>query len=394
LTLPGGFIADRWLGRYKTIVYFSIPYIFGHILLGGTHIPIFIYCALFLLATGSGTIKPSCSPLMGMIYEKEKKDALLPEAFSYYYLAINIGSVLSNAALPNVRDYFLPKSGVWTPHARSIAYQVALAFPTVLMVIALAVFAVGKRYYPVEKVTERPPKTEEQKKAERATLARIGGVFLLIIFWWFVYDMQADIWIYFTRDHVNLTLWPFNLAPFNLSPLKPEMQWVNPALIILFTPLFNWHWNRVKKRRGGVAVPTPQKMLFGFVLTLVTVVLLTGMAFAASKGIRISVWWMILAIALITYAELAISMLGLLFAYEQAEPGTKSFVTALFLLTVFAGDTLGAFYANLYEHPLSPTQYFGLQIVLMAACTVIFAFVSRRFDRQTKLNDSSLSAAA
>jgi len=141
-------------------------------------------------------------------------------------------------------------------------------------------------------------------------------------------------------------------------------------------------------------VPTPQKMLFGFVLTLVTVVLLTGMAFAASKGIRISVWWMILAIALITYAELAISMLGLLFAYEQAEPGTKSFVTALFLLTVFAGDTLGAFYANLYEHPLSPTQYFGLQIVLMAACTVIFAFVSRRFDRQTKLNDSSLSAAA
>ena len=75
-------------------------------------------------------------------------------------------------------------------------------------------------------MTKRPPKTAEQKKAEWATLARIGGVFLLIIFWWFIYDMQADIWIYFTRDHVNLNLWPFDVT------LKPEMQWVNPALII------------------------------------------------------------------------------------------------------------------------------------------------------------------
>jgi POT family proton-dependent oligopeptide transporter len=387
LTLPGGFIADRWLGRYKTIVYFSIPYIFGHIVLGAWHNPITIYLALFLLATGSGTIKPSCSPLMGMIYEKENKAALLPEAFSYYYLAINIGSVMSNWALPNVRDYFMPASG-WTPATLSTGYQVALAFPTLLMVIALLVFAYGKKYYPVEQVTKRPPKTEEQKKAEWATLLRIGGVFIIIIFWWFIYDMQADIWIYFTRDHVNLNLWPFSVV------LKPEMQWVNPAFIIGFTPIFNWHWNAMQKRRGGVAVPTTQKMLLGFILTLLTCCVLTFAAFSASGGAKISVWWMLLALALITYAELAISMLGLLFAYEQALPGTKSFVTALFLLTIFVADTGGAFFADYYEHPLSPTTFFGLQIGLMALCTVIFYFVARRFERQSADLPPSVPAAA
>ena len=69
LPIFGGLIADYWLGRYRTILYFFVPYIFGQILLGNTHVPAFIYFALFLLALGSGTIKPSTSPLMGMIYE-------------------------------------------------------------------------------------------------------------------------------------------------------------------------------------------------------------------------------------------------------------------------------------------------------------------------------------
>src|SRR5438270_4629658 len=90
--LLGGFLADRWLGRYKTILYFSVPYIAGHLILGGFQTRPAMFLALFLLALGSGTIKPNTSTLMGQIYEQQKKSFLLTEAFSYFYAAINIGA--------------------------------------------------------------------------------------------------------------------------------------------------------------------------------------------------------------------------------------------------------------------------------------------------------------
>ena len=387
LPLLGGVIADRWLGRYRTILYFFIPYIFGQILLGATHIPAFIYCALFLLALGSGTIKPSTAPLMGMIYEKNNKMALLPEAFSYFYLAINIGALFSTYVLPVVRESFKPATG-WTYAARSEGFQVALAVPAVLMVIAAFIFGIGKRYYPQENVQARPPKTPEQRKAESATLARVGGVFLIIIFWWLVYDQNADIWIYFARKHMDLRLWPF---PVTLTP--DQIQVANPAFILLFTPFFNWQWNWLSRRRGSL-VPATQKMLLGFVLTLITTVILTGAAALTSGGATISVWWQILAFAVLTYAELCVSMIGLQFAYEQALPGTKSTVTAVFFLTIFIGDSLGGVYAGYYENPLTPTTFFGAQIILMAICTVLFWMVARKFERNTPPQEQAATAEA
>ena len=88
----GGWVAEKYLGRYKTILYYSLPYILGHIILGAFQNTTGLAVALVLLAFGSGAIKPNTSVLMGQIYDAEKKDALLNEAFSFFYAAVNVGA--------------------------------------------------------------------------------------------------------------------------------------------------------------------------------------------------------------------------------------------------------------------------------------------------------------
>ena len=177
----GGVVAERWLGPYKTILYYSLPYLLGHVILGTFQSKLGLFSALALLAFGSGAVKPNTSVLMGEIYDARGKGALLTEAFSYYYAAINIGAALSSFTLPIVRTRY--------------GYATALMIPAALMGVAFVIFAAGKRFYPAEQVRSRAPrpaKTPEQRALERKTLLRIGGVFAMIAIFWLVYDQNAD----------------------------------------------------------------------------------------------------------------------------------------------------------------------------------------------------------
>ncbi len=392
--LLGGYLADRWLGRYRTILYFSLPYIAGHLILGGIQQDWGMYFALSLLAMGSGTIKPNTSTLMGAMYEEQKKSALLTEAFSYFYAAINIGAAVSSLSLPVVRNHFAGPAHDW-----SRGYSVALAIPAALMGLAFLFFAIGKRFYPKdeqrplsESLAERrrrPPKTAEQRRAEWRTLGRIAGIFSLIAIFWFVYDQQSSTWIYFANKHLDLTLWnafalrvgsfTWTVNAFTVTP--DQIQGLNPVLIVVLTPLFNWLWGFWKRRRGGVELPDTRKMLLGFAIVIACEATMGVAASLAGPG-KVTVWWMAVATLVITMAELCISVVGLEFAYSEALPGTKSIVTAAFLFTVFIGDSLGAGLDRFYDNLLKPAPYFFIQTAVMIVAAVAFIFVARKFERE------------
>src|SRR4051812_20882071 len=108
LPLVGGLIADRWLGRYWTIVGFSVPYVAGHFILGIPSYTALVF-ALALLAGGSGVIKPNISTLMGQTYDQLRpgQAALRTAAFNWFYLSVNVGALISMFCLPLVRDHVI-----------------------------------------------------------------------------------------------------------------------------------------------------------------------------------------------------------------------------------------------------------------------------------------------
>src|SRR5207245_9597325 len=68
-----------------------------------------LFLSLLLLAGGSGVIKPNISSLLGQTYDQKRpgKERLRTSAFLWFYLAINVGALISQLALPEIRERYI-----------------------------------------------------------------------------------------------------------------------------------------------------------------------------------------------------------------------------------------------------------------------------------------------
>ena len=253
LPLVGGFVADRFFGKYWTIVGFSVPYILGHVILGVENYW-FLLAALSLLAMGSGVIKPNISTLMGLTYDQQRpgNDQLRSDAFAMFYGAINIGAALSSLTMPWIRTHY--------------GYAIAFLFPAALMVLSFAVFAAGKPFYARETVAYKP-KTAEEWAVGWAVLTRLLGLFVLVMFFWAVFDQASTTWIFFGQTFMDCRLFGFRVDP-------DSIQAFNPVFIVVLLPLVQV-LSRVLARYGLKVRPT-DKMIVGFLLTAATMAVMAG----------------------------------------------------------------------------------------------------------------------
>ncbi len=426
--LIGGFIADRFLGKYWTIVLFAVPYIVGQFLIGLSDMTL-LYAALFILAFGSGIIKPNISTLMGMTYDQQRpgQDQLRTRAFGYFYMAINIGSFLSQIICPALRDYFGqvdPNTGTpATAESAKAGYLAGFLFPAFLMIAALLLFAAGKRFYAKEDVKANRAADASAAENKWKVVGRLGVLFTLVLFFWVIFDQHSTTWIYFANDYLGLQ---FHLdAPVGFPDVKlyklplglpagdhripPEsIQAANPFLIVLFVPLLNWLFAVLARK--GVRVRPTDKMTVGFFLTAAGCAMHVAAGYLATNPdgsiTKVSVLWQIGAYVLLTVAEVLISVTGLELAFTAAPKSLKSFVTGLWLVPVFLANVLASqlaktypsavkegevvkaplfnpFGLELFTIPQFPTAqgYFLAMTITLLVVTGAFVFVAKRFNR-------------
>ncbi|XP_044142469.1 solute carrier family 15 member 1 [Bufo gargarizans] len=270
----GAIIADSWLGKFKTIVYLSIVYAVGQVIMSVSaihdisdgnrdgipdNIPLHVglsMIGLILIALGTGGIKPCVAAFGGDQFD-ESQEKQRGRFFSIFYLSINAGSLLSTIITPILRGQ---ECGI---HSQQKCYPLAFGVPAALMAVALVVFIIGSGMYKkvspqgniIVKVSKcisfaisnryrnrskSIPKREHwmdwaKEKYDDLLIAQIKMVLKVL----FLYIPLPMFWALFDQQGSRWTLQATTMnGKFGTIQIQPDqMQTVNPILIIVLVPV-------------------------------------------------------------------------------------------------------------------------------------------------------------
>jgi POT family proton-dependent oligopeptide transporter len=113
-SIMGGWIADRVLGPYRSILLGCILIASGHVVLGAPLGVAGLVAAIMLIVIGTGLLKPNVSVMVGSLYDEDDPKRLA--GFSLLYLSINIGAFLSPIIVGAVSQVIGYKTGFLTRH--------------------------------------------------------------------------------------------------------------------------------------------------------------------------------------------------------------------------------------------------------------------------------------
>ncbi|MBK9070401.1 MAG: peptide MFS transporter [Myxococcales bacterium] len=177
MALPGGWIADKFLGQRKAVTVGGLIIIVGHVLLA---LPMLLsfYAGLACLVIGTGFLKPNVSTMVGQLYSKG--DARRDGGFSIFYMGINIGAFAAPVicgwlARSEVFQKFLVDNGI------SAHYSWHVAFGAAAVGMAFGLLQYWKGSGDLEGVGDAPVITDPVARANnKKILAGIIGALVII----------------------------------------------------------------------------------------------------------------------------------------------------------------------------------------------------------------------
>lgn len=147
--LLGGYLADKYLGRYKTILVFCTIYLGGLVLVVFSSVPgkvahEMIFPAMYIVAVGTGGIKPNVSTMgADQFDDSNPKDRLEKESFfNWFYWSINLGAMISYVGIAYICQYGIAGLG-----GVSWGFFIGYLIPAIAMGLAIVVFMIGTPRY-------------------------------------------------------------------------------------------------------------------------------------------------------------------------------------------------------------------------------------------------------
>ncbi|EGC38988.1 hypothetical protein DICPUDRAFT_27701, partial [Dictyostelium purpureum] len=427
--LLGAYLGDGVLGKFKTIFYFSIIYVIGSIFLSVTSIdgvtgsepghrsPWGIAIGLFLIAMGTGGIKPLISTFAGDQL-KRNQSHLLERLFQIFYWCVNLGSLFATVSVPLLKRY--------------VGYWLAFGIPAVFLTISTIIFVSGSSHYVKRPVTEsilltaakvvgfaiREKYRQFKAKYFKRTVynnpfdrnngedkswldlskvqydpdtvdsikcaLNVLTVFIPLPFFWAIYDQTGSRWTYQAE---SLDLCVFGKKVTWLCLEAEQIQALNPLFIMMFIPIVEYVIYKPLKRFGINFKPLI-KMAIGMWLAVLSFIISMFLQIAIDKNPpgTISIWLQLPQYLVLTIGEILISIPGLEFAYSEAPPSMKAIIMSGWLLAVSLGNIFVVFIVSAVNLGKQWVEFLVFAVV-MSLFIFVYMYIAYKFKSSTASNN-------
>jgi POT family proton-dependent oligopeptide transporter len=343
-SIMGGWIADRLLGPYRSIMYGCITIAAGHIVLGAPFGLTGVYIALLLIIIGTGLLKPNVSVMVGMLYSKD--DSRRQAGFSLLYLSINIGAFLSPLIVGSISQsvsystaFMIPAAvmggglliylglsrrtlaGIGRKPVQPLSVEDKRHWRKILIIAALIIIVVAALivildFISIHTVTHAIPlgcalvavilfifliRDKNVSAEERNRMKAYIPLFIAATCFFSISEQQASTFAVVAKEYVNDAIFGFDIPPSWFSS-------VNPLGIIVLSPLFAIAWTKLGKRQISIF----SKMGLGLIIAGAGLVIIAvGFFLNENNGGLLNPMWLIASITIITVGELFLSPTGL-----------------------------------------------------------------------------------
>ncbi|MBF8148559.1 peptide MFS transporter [Winogradskyella sp. F6397] len=327
-SIPGGWIADKFLGQKKTVMLGGLLLCAGHGVLAIPQSWAF-FTGLILIILGVGGLKPNISTMVGGLYKEG--DIRRDSGFTIFYIGINIGAFLASITVGLVAYYY--------------GWHYGFGLAGIGMLVGQAVFIWGQKYLKgVGEFTGGSQATEAERLASKRPLSKIEKdrvvvlliSFLIVVVFWGAFEQAGGLMNLYTDAKVDRFI---GLSWLEEIPAA-VFQSLNAGYIIIFGTVIGGFWIWWKKK--GKESSSLFKMAIGTIimgLGYVFMMFASQEASAETFG-KAAMVWIFLAYLFHTIGELCTSPVSLSFITKLAPLKYASIMMGVYFAATGFGNKL------------------------------------------------------
>ncbi|PCH67960.1 MAG: MFS transporter [Bacteroidetes bacterium] len=330
MSIPGGILADKWLGQKKTVMLGGFLLCIGHGILAVDQTWAFATGLVFIVL-GVGGLKPNISTMVGGLYKEG--DIRRDSGFTIFYIGINIGAFLASLIVGYVGEIH--------------GWHYGFGLAGIGMLVGQSVFIWGQKYLKGvgESLKEKKESGVDVNKPltpiEKDRMIVLLLSFIIIIVFWGAFEQAGGLMNIYTDTKVDRLLFGWEVP-------TSWFQSLNPFFIMVFGTMVAAFW--VRRQKNLKEASTLFKMAVGTMIMGTGFLMMSGASLEVEAAGQAGMYWLLGAYLLHTIGELCASPTALSFITKLAPAKYGSLMMGSYFAATGFGNKIAGLLGESAEH--------------------------------------------